>query len=394
MLMKKTPKKSVEIFSRFVSRVNGKFFCGLLIFTALVLCSEFPVLLKVSGQEVVKPNSEQAENDDQKVLNEIRAAKTFIENEEWEKARVKLSETIGGFSHNRYLDMAYYWLAYSLFQQKKFSEAEQIIADLEREFPDSAWLDESKSLIVEIKSKTSQQTALVNEELPDGETEAKAFAIQNLLETARPKGVAVIDEILSSQSKASDNLKESVLILLIDDKSDWATDKFIQILKTEKSESLLKQSLIGLGKRDEKKTFPVLLEFLRQNANESLIDAALFAVSNTGKDTSLAALADLAKNGNDYDLRQKSIIWIGESGSNKAAAELKSIYGFLAENGLKEQIQISLSEIDTPDSIQILIDLIEGETDKSLVENGLELLEQKADPIVLRYLEKKARDKN
>ncbi len=66
----------------------------------------------------------------------------------------------------------------------------------------------------------------------------------------------------------------------------------------------------------------------------------------------------------------------------------------VVEPELKEQIQISLSEIDTTDSLQVLIELIEGETDKDLVENGLELLEQKAEPIVVRYLEKKSRTKN
>ena len=368
-------------------------FVFIIFFGAVIFVSEIKFLPEVAARQVNETDRKKVD-DEQEILAEIRIAKNFIENEEWEKARVKLTGIINDFPQNRYLDIAYYWLAYTLFQQKNFSEAEQTIADLQRKFPDSAWIDESKSLLVEINSKNGRQINLTSEEFSKSDDETKAFAVQNLLETDRSKAMIMIDEILGSASKAADNLKESVLILLFDDKSDWATEKFIQVIKTGNNENLVKQALIGLGKRDEKKVLPVLRDFLQQNTNENLTDAALYSVSKLQSEASVANLIYFAQNGSSQELKQKSIIWIGNGKSKRAIEELKKLYSFYTDVELKEQVQISLSEINTPEALQVLIGLIEGETNKDLVEHGLELLKEKTEPSVLRYLEKKLQVKN
>ena len=384
---------SVKNYFRFIRRANLKLFVYIIFFGAVIFVSEIKFLPEVAARQVNETDRKKVD-DEQEILAEIRIAKNFIENEEWEKARVKLTGIINDFPQNRYLDIAYYWLAYTLFQQKNFSEAEQTIADLQRKFPDSAWIDESKSLLVEINSKNGWQINLTSEEFSKSDDETKAFAVQNLLETDRSKAMIMIDEILGSASKAADNLKESVLILLFDDKSDWATEKFIQVIKTGTNENLVRQALIGLGKRDEKKVLPVLRDFLQQNTNENLTDAALYSVSKLQSEASVANLIYFAQNGSSQELKQKSIIWIGNGKSKRAIEELKKLYSFYTDVGLKEQVQISLSEINTPESLQVLIGLIEGETNKDLVEHGLELLKEKTEPSVLRYLEKKLQVKN
>lgn len=336
--------------------------------------------------------SEAAKKDDDKILVEIRTAKNFVENEDWEKARAKFAEIISDFPQNRYLDIAYYWLAYSLFQERKFPEAEQTLAELRTNFPDSAWLDEAKTLQVEINSKSGRQTAIGAEEFSASDDETKAFALQNLLKTDRQTAVRQINEILGGAGDAADNLKESVLILLADDKSDWAAEKFFQVLKTEKNENVLKQALIGLRSRDKTKVLPVVRDFLRRNENENLIDAALYALAGDGGETALATLVNLAQNGESDELKQKSIIWIGEKKSEKAIEELKKLYYVYSSAELKKQVQISLVEMEMTEAYQAVIGLLEGETNRELVEHGLDLLKEKNDPVILRFLEKKPRD--
>ncbi len=346
----------------------------------------------VFAQETVKTDSQNM--DERQILAEIRTAKSFIENEDWEKARLKLTDIIRNFPQNRHLDIAYYWLAYSLFQEQKFSEAEQVIANLRSEFPNSAWIEESKSLLAEISSRNGRQAEVEKDGFAGSDNEAKAFAVQNMLKTNRKQAVSMIDEILAPGSQSADFLKESVLTLLFDDKSEWATNKFVQALKNETSEEVLKQALIGLGRRDEKTRLPVLSNFLRRNENENLLDAALYAVSQSRSETSIAALVEYAQNGGSDALKQKSIIWIGNIKSKRAVEELKKLYAFYIVADLKKQVQISLSEIDAPEASQALIDLIERETGKDLIDHGLELLKEKNEPAVLRYLEKKSQGKN
>lgn len=370
-----------------------KLFVFIVAFTAFLFISNVHLLPPLFAQEVNKSNKK-SEGDEQKILTEIRIAKNFIGNTEWEKARIKLTSIINNFPQNRHLDISYYWLAYTLFQQKKFSEAEQTIDLLQREFPASAWTVESKTLLVEISSKNGQKVNLTDEEFSKSDEETKAFAIQNLLKTDRTRAMAFIEEILSTTSKAADSLKESVLILLFNDKSDWAMEKFIQVIKTGNNENLLKKALIGLGKRDEKKVLPFLRDFLQQNTNENLYDAAFYSISELSNESAIATLVYFAKNGRNEELKEKSIIWLGNVGSKNAIEQLKSLYGFFTELELKQQVQISLSEINTLESLNVLIGLIEGETNKDLIEHGLEMLKRKTEPLVLKYLEKKLRVKN
>ncbi len=358
-------------------------------FTGVFFFPKAFVISPVSAQETTQTGNDKT--DEQTVLREIRIAKNFIENEQWEKARVKLAEIIANNPRNRYLDIAYFWLAYTLFQQQKYTESEQIINDLQRDFPNSDWIDESKSLLAEINSKNGRKTNLTSGEFSNADDETKAFAVQNLLKTDHPQATVMIDEILAPASKASNDLKESVLILLFDDKSDWATDKFVQALKNEKSENVLKQSLIGLGSRDEKKILPVLRNFLEQNDNENLTDAALYALSEMKGEAPFESLNYFAQSGKTDELKQKSIIWIGNAKSPRRLATLQKLYGLYTATDLKEQVQISLSEIDTPESLEILMGLIDGETNEELIDHGLELLKEKNEPPVVRYLEKKLR---
>lgn len=388
-------KADLKDYFRRKRRAAAKFPGRKIFFTPLLIIAVTAFSTPGTAQQIQTQRKTDRQNEDQqKILADIRVAKIFIDNEEWEPARAKLSAVVKDYPQNRYLDIAYYWLAYALFQQGKFSEAGRVIGNLQREFPNSAWIDESKLLTVEINSKNGQQTALKNEELFNSDDETIAFAVQNLIKTDRAKAVVAIDRILGPGSAATDTLKESVLILLFDDKTDWATGKFIQALKIEKGEKILIRALIGLGKRDEKMTLPVLRDFLERNDNEDLIDAALYAVSGRRSEAALAILLFFAQNGRRADLQQKSIIWIGNWKSEKAIDELKKLYGFYTADELKRQVQISLSEIGSPEAYQALIELIEGEKNEDLIEHGLELLGKKNDPAILRYLEKKAKTKN
>lgn len=382
------PIKIDSAFSR-VDRRSSKLkraTYGLLLFALLLAFVQSANLVTVSAQK-----NENAKQDE--ILTEIRTAKAFIENEEWAKARTELEGLINKYPQNKYLDIVYYWLAYTQFQQKNYPEAEQTIARLQSEFPNSEWNAEAKNLLAEMNSKNGRASVPTAPEISDDD-EAEAFNIQSLLESDHTKGAARIDELFGAGSNASVNLKESILLILADDKSDWATDKLIQVLKNEKEEVLLKQALIGLANRDSRKTAPIVRDFISHSDNEEFTDAAFYALSGKNGENSFADLVYFAKNAANIEVRRKSIIWIGERSTAAAIKELKNLYGSLTEKELKEQVQISLNEMETTESFKALMDMIDRETDKDLVEHGLELLEQKTDPTILRYLERKKQREN
>ncbi|MCD9188118.1 MAG: tetratricopeptide repeat protein [Pyrinomonadaceae bacterium] len=363
------------------------------VFSMSLFALAFAFVLNAAFVTVLAQKTDNVKQGEDDILTGIRTAKTLIENEEWAKARGGLEALIIKYPQNKYLDIVYYWLAYTQFQQKNYPEAEQTIARLQSEFPNSEWNSEAKNLLAEINSKKGRVSVPTAQEI-SGDDETEAFNIQSLLESDHPKGAARIDELFGAGSNASVNLRESVLLILADDKSDWATDKLIWVLKTEKEEVLLKQALIGLADRDVRKTAPVVRDFIKQNDNEEFTDAAFYALSGRNGENSFADLVYFAKNAANVEVRRKSIIWLGEKATAAAVRELKSLYGSLTEKELKEQVQISLNEMETTESFKALMDLIDGETDKDLVEHGLELLEQKTDPTILRYLERKKQKEN
>jgi HEAT repeat protein len=134
---------------------------------------------------------------------------------QWDKAQ----EIFGAIpKDNPRGDAALYWKAYALNKLGRRQDALAAIADLQKSFPDSRWVNDAKALKMEIRQASGQPVA------PESESndELKLLAINSLMNTDAERAVPLLEKIL--QGTASPKLKERAMFVLVQSGSPRARE--------------------------------------------------------------------------------------------------------------------------------------------------------------------------
>jgi outer membrane protein assembly factor BamD (BamD/ComL family) len=122
-------------------------------------------------------------------------------------------------------DAALYWKAYALNKLGRRPEALNAIADLQRSFPNSRWVNDGKALEVEIRQAGGQPVP------PESESneELKLLAINSLMNSDPERAVPLLEKIL--QGTASPKLKQRALFVLTQSGSPRAREVVAQFAR-------------------------------------------------------------------------------------------------------------------------------------------------------------------
>src|SRR5918912_2917813 len=140
----------------------------------------------------------------------FRQGRDLIEREDWAGAAAKFQGYVAQYPKSKEADAALYWLAYAQKKQRRFKDAEGTLERLIKEFPRSSWVDDARTMQVEIAPQVGKSVD------PEGlvDDEMKMVALQSLFESDPARASAYVTEILKPNSKASKELKETAINLL------------------------------------------------------------------------------------------------------------------------------------------------------------------------------------
>ena len=197
-----------------------------------------PMAHRVSGAE--KPRlSKYAETGDEKFDKIFREGRDLIDKEEWASAVAKFNQITCDCPEKKYVDAAFYWLAFSYKKQKMYKEMDETIVRLLKNFPDSSWADDARVLQLTVSpvsratmpgsiyqsstgspstniyfpagELTGIATTATSQTPLDREDETKLAAFHSLYSADTKRGIEVLGDILKTDSKASETLKREVL---------------------------------------------------------------------------------------------------------------------------------------------------------------------------------------
>jgi tetratricopeptide (TPR) repeat protein len=172
----------------------------------------------------------------------FRAGKDLIDREEWTKATEKFKELISKYPNHKSTAAVLYWLAFSYKKQKAFTQANETLDRLLKEFSDSSWVPDAQVMKIELtgvtKARLPKEPGVRISAVPkatpkagvsnlppvnndswveiakiplDREDEIKFAAFQSLLSADMKQAIETVSKLLRSDSKASDTLKCSTL---------------------------------------------------------------------------------------------------------------------------------------------------------------------------------------
>ena len=252
-------------------------------------------------------------------------------------------------------DGALYWKAYTLHKLGRRDDALGALAQLEKTFPSSRWLNDAKALQIEVRQATGQGVS------PESQTDEdlKLLAIQGLMNSGDSDRVIPLLEKLLADPKATPRLKSKALFVLGQSRSPRAGEIIAKYARGGGNPDVQLRAVEYLGIYGTPQNKQVLAEVYGSTADPALKRAVLRAyMIAKDKDKLLAA----AKSESNADLRREAIRYLGSLGAH---TELSQLYTGESNAEVKRTIIQSLGS-RREKSPALLASMYAGENDKKL----------------------------
>jgi HEAT repeat protein len=250
------------------------------------------------------------------------AMSLFIQsaNESYEEGRRALDrgdyrEAIAAFERagedGSIADAALYWQIYAY---SKIPDAERVVAlaaELERRFPQSAWVDDARLLAVEVRGSGARAVRSDDEEL-------KLMALNGLMQADEEQAIPILEEFLSSEG--SSRLKERALFVLAQSGSRRAHEILARVARGEQEPALQRQAIRYLGVHSSARGLELLASLYESLSSVEAKAAVLESLMIAGEQ---GKILQVARNEANLELRGRAIHLLG---TLEATNELWELY--------------------------------------------------------------------
>lgn len=365
-----------------------------------------------------------------------RQGKSDLDRKEYDKAVDEFNRVIENKGSRA--DGALYWRAYTQNKMGRRDEAIASLAELQKSYPSSHWLDDVKALQVEIQQQRGTPVS------PESATDEdlKLLALNSLMNTDPERSVPMLEKLLKGTN--SPKLKERALFVLAQNRSTKSRDLLAEVAKGGSNPDLQAKAIEYLGvyggrdnlqtlvdvykstndvpvKRTILNSFMVagsrdnLLAVAKSETNAELKMHAIQLLGNVGGGADLAQLYtteaapevkraiiqglfvsgnsdklfELARNEKDAELRRLSINQLGVMGRSKTGTALATMYGTETDTENKKSI---INALFVQGNATALVEIARKETDLNLkkqIVNQLSIMHSKeASDYLLELLSK------
>jgi len=363
------------------------------------------------ARDAAREQSHRKSTDD----SDYRRGMSYLDRHDYDKAIDAFNRVIENKGDRA--DGALYWRAYAQNKLGKFDDSLATIAELQKTYPQSRWLEDSKALEVEVRQAKGQPPSPENV----SDEDLKLVAINSLMNSDPDRSIPIIEKLL--KGSGSPRLKERALFVLAQSRSPKARDLLAQIAKGSTNPDVQLKAIEYLGvngssenqqllgdvykssndttiKRAILRSFMIahnrdaLLQAARSEQNPDLRLEAIRQLSVMGGAAELypnetshdakraiiqglmvsgdaAKLLEIAKTEKDPKLRVDAINQLGVMGRSKTGDGLAAMYRQESDAGVKNAI---ISALFVQGNAPAMVDIARKETDPAMRKRIVEQL--------------------
>lgn len=312
------------------------------------------------GQDLRKFN-QFVQTGDTPALRMLREGRDLIDAEQWEQAAEKFGQFVNTYGkRDKDVDVALYWLAYSLNKKGDARGAVAPLAQLLKKHADSAWADEARALLNEIAgtlgdSKVLQSTLDSSKE----DEEIKIVALQSLFEASPERGMSYAREILKPGSTASPRLKSAAVSLAASQGGPAAAAFLLEVARGGGDPELRARAIHGLASEGGEAFLDQLAQLYDAERDVGVKRQMLHAFAGMeGSQRAHAKLLQIAANrGEAEDLRRAAIHWLGERKGAAAFDSLAQLYSSEQDVEIKRQLIHGFFDTGDPRAFPKLVEI-------------------------------------
>ncbi|MGH9944094.1 MAG: HEAT repeat domain-containing protein [Pyrinomonadaceae bacterium] len=340
-------KLSNRIVNPILSRVALRAFVALVV-AALIFAQARDGFGALAAAQDFKKFNQFVQTSDSPSTRLLREGRNLLDGEEWAKAAAKFGQFLSAYPRDRDMDVALYWLAYSLKKQEKYREAMNHLARLLTDCQRSAWADEATAMLTELAPRVGD-TQTIERSLKRDDEELKIVALQSLFEANPARASAYVADILKPGSTASQSFKEAAVSLLGSRGGKEAVPVLLEIARSQPDRKLRMVAIRRLSDEGGEAVIDDLMRLFEAERDAEVKAQILRVFADVESPRATAKLVEIARDQNhETGLRLTAIRVLGEDGDAAPFDTLMQIYQADARREIKEQIIRALAEMENP----------------------------------------------
>jgi HEAT repeat protein len=301
-------------------------------------------------------------------------ARGFIDRDQYSRALDLFDRIIAGGGERA--DDSMYWKAYSQLKTARAQDAIATVADLEKRFPKSPWVESARFLAVEAKQATGQAVGAGAE----NNDEITLLALRGLMQSDSDTALGTIEKMLAGNKSV--RVKTQALYLISqNNRSPRAREIIINVAKANSNPELKMAAVRSLGQMSGTENRQALAEIYRTTSD---VDVKRSVIRSLQSANAVEELNTIARTEKDPDLRRSAIRYIGSTNRTEAVEMLRTLY--MSEETVDVKREIVRSLASNRSGGKALVDIARSEKNMELKAEIVRALGNMRDPVVREYL--------
>ncbi|MDF2773727.1 MAG: hypothetical protein K0S86_3224 [Geminicoccaceae bacterium] len=302
-----------------------------------------------------------------------RQARETLNRRNYTQAADLFKQVTDRFPRSRSAPSAMYFRAFALYQTEnvdRMREARDVLTALGRDYP-NADLTDARALRLQVCGKLAQRgdaecaaevaraadpsraqtsggnapASGQNARCADDDDDERIVALNALLQMDSERAMPLLKRVMERRDACAHVLRRKAVWLISQKGGDEAADLLMQAAQKDPDREVREQAIFWLGQVRTERAVSLLDDVLKNSTDRDVRDKAIFALSQQSLPRAAQILRDFAERESEpEDLREQAIFWLGQKRSEENANYLKSLYGRVKNDGLKEKIIFSLSQ--------------------------------------------------
>jgi hypothetical protein len=192
----------------------------------------------------------------------------------------------------------------------------------------------------------------------DDDEDTRLMALNALMQMNSEQALPILRTVLSKRDSGSVCLRRRAVFLVSQKRSSEASGVLLDAARNDPDLEVRLQAVQWLSQVRSEEAVSALDSILRSARDVELQEKAVFALSQMRSDRAAAALRGYAERADiPVAIRERTIFWLGQQRSADNAAFLRTLYGKLQNDELKERVLFSLSQMKEQGNDKWLLDL-------------------------------------
>jgi HEAT repeat protein len=328
-------------------------------------------------------------------------ARSMIERNQYDRAIDAFNRVISG--NGSQMPGAMYWKAYSLARVDRRPDALTTLAELRKQFPKSAWINDAQALELEVKQASGQSVSADTQ----NDDELKLLALRGLMQSDPEAALPVIEKLLSGPSSV--RIKDRALYTVSQSRSTRGRALLVGVAKGNGNPDLQLKAIRYIGQMggpessqalddayratsEERVKREIIRSLGSANARDRLLalakgetsaDLRGEAVRQLGNMNATTELSAIARAETDPGVRRSAIRALGNTRGAAATDTLVALYASEQSDDNKKSI---IEALGNGDRAAALVTLARGEKNPTLKASIVQRLGNMRDPAARDYL--------